>query len=176
MTPLKTIGASLAALLLLPVMVLSALAGGGGDVAGIGSSSDLIRDVLSDPAISFTAAARSDVESGRVDPRVLSLLLAVAQIHELAPVGPLITGHSTYVKGTDRMSNHVAGRAVDILGVDGAPVSPSNDAAREVMQLILELPPSLQPDELGGPFLLPGGSVRVFTKDHDDHIHVGWDA
>ncbi len=174
MTPLKTIGASLTGLLMLPVMVLSALAGGGGDAAAIGSGSDLPRNVLSDPAISLTAAARGDVESGRVDPRVLAVLLAVSQSHELAPVGPLITGHSTYVKGTTRVSNHYFGRAADILGVDGAPVSPDNEAVREVMQAILELPASMRPDELGGPFMLEGGTTRVFTLDHLTHIHFGW--
>jgi hypothetical protein len=43
------------------------------------------------------------------------------------------------------------------------------------MQMILTLPPPLLPDELGGPWLLDHPPVRVFTRDHGDHIHIGWD-
>ena len=68
------------------------------------------------------------------------------------------------------------GRAADILGVDGAPVSIANPAAREVMEEILTLPSPLLPDELGGPWMLQSASVRTFTKDHGDHIHYGWGA
>ncbi|MGH2726443.1 MAG: hypothetical protein ACRDKS_05655, partial [Actinomycetota bacterium] len=74
-----------------------------------------------------------------------------------------------------RVSNHMFGRAVDILGVDGAPVSPTNPAAREVMEAILALPEWMQPHELGGPWVLANGRLRTFTKDHLDHVHVGWD-
>lgn len=139
-------------------------------------SSELGQAVLSNPAIGLTPAARGDVAAGTVDPRVLAVLLSLAETHELAPVGPLITGHTYFVKGTNRVSNHVFGRAVDILGVDGAPVSPTNDAARDVMWAVLALPQSLLPDELGGPWVLSNGELSSFTKDHLDHIHLGYDS
>lgn len=181
MTALKALAACLAGLLLIPVLVLSAVAGGFGDVPDTNVDlppedlGELEAAVLANPAIHLSAPARGDVEGGAIDTRVLRILLLIAQAHELGPVGPLITSHSNYVKGTTRVSNHMFGRAVDILGVDGAPVSPANPAAREVMEAILALPEWMQPHELGGPWVLTNGRIRTFTKDHLDHIHVGWD-
>jgi len=176
----RAFAAGLAGLLLIPVLVLGAVAGGFGDVNDsielpAEDLGELEAAVLAHPAIHFTDAARGDVEAGLIDPRVLRVLLLVAQIHELGPVGPLITGHSYYVKDTLRVSNHMFGRAVDILGVDGAPVSPANPGAREVMEAILALPEFMQPHELGGPWVLTNGRLWTFTKDHLDHIHAGWD-
>lgn len=187
MTVLKVIGACLAGLLLIPVLVLGAVAGGFGDGSASavppadvsvfdGDPGDLAQAVLSHPAIHLIGAARSDVEAGVVDARVLQLLLLLAQTHELGPVGPFVTGHSYYVKGTTRVSNHVYGRAVDILGVDGMPVSPANEAAREVMEQILTFPEPLAPDELGGPWVITVGSRSSFADAaHRDHIHAGHD-
>lgn len=188
MTTIKLIAGSLAALLLVPVLVIGAMAGGFGDGAAAaggasdgaalpGDLSDLQASVLAHPGIHLTPAARGDVESGIVDPRVLQVLLLIAQTHEFGPVGPFVTGHSYYVKGTTRVSNHAFGRAVDILGVDGAPVSPANEAARELMEQLLTLDPPLEPDEIGGPWIVSVGARSSFTNaDHLDHIHIGWDT
>lgn len=184
MSPLKVIAASIAGLLLIPVLVIGAVAGGFGDLSGAGGGGEFAGDpgsleaaVLENPAIHFTQAARADVAAGAIDPRVLQILLLIAQRHELGPIGPLITGHSTYVKGTTRVSNHASGRAVDILGVDGVAVSPSNETAREVMEAVLTLDPPLLPDEVGGPWVIWTGSRSSFTNaDHQDHIHIGWDS
>lgn len=177
---MKLVATAFASLLLLPVLVLGAFAGSGISATQqtstvIGDAGDLIAAVLGNPRIGLTSAARADVESGRVDPRILAILLAAAEEHTLDVVGPIITGHSYYVKGTTRVSNHVFGRAVDVLSVDGAPVSPENLAARALMVQILELPPPLRPDELGGPFPFDDPNVRTFVQDHLDHIHAGDD-
>jgi len=131
--------------------------------------------VLSNPRITFTSEAVGDVAEGRVDPRVLQVLLFLAERHELGSVGPFITGHSYYVAGTTTPSNHAFGRAVDISVIDGQAVSLYNPAARDAMEMVLTLPPPLLPDELGGPWLLYHPPVRVFTRDHGDHLHIGWD-
>lgn len=185
MTPLKVIAASLAGLLLLPVLVIGAVAGGADDGTSApsdtpplaGEPGELEAAVLSNAAIGFTPAAREDVIAGRVDPRVLQILLALAEAHELAPVGPFITGHTYFVKGATRVSNHVFGRAVDILGVDGAPVSRWNASAGDVMKQALALPSPLTPGEVGGPWIVSIGARSSFTNaDHQDHIHIGYDA
>jgi len=183
-TPIKAICAALCGLLLIPILVIGAVAGGlepatpttaqGSPIALPADLTELGRAVLSSSTIELTPNARHDVEAGTVDPRVLEVLLVLAQTHRLGPVGPLITGHNWFVKGTGRVSNHMFGRAADIMGVDGAPVSIANPTAREVMAEILLLSPPLLPDELGGPWLLSSVSTRVFTKDHGDHIHFGW--
>ena len=131
--------------------------------------------VLSNPRITFTSEAAGDVAEARVDPRVLQVLLFLAERHEFGSVGPLITGHSYFVAGTTTPSNHAFGRAVDISVIDGQAVSISNPAALDAMKMILTLPPPLLPDELGGPWLLYHPPVRVFTRDHGDHLHIGWD-
>jgi hypothetical protein len=130
---------------------------------------------LSHPRISWRPEASADVAAGRADPRVLQVLLYLAERHRLGPVGPLITEHSYYVRGTLTPSNHAFGRAVDIGAVDGEPVSLANPGARDAMEMVLQLAPPLLPDELGGPWSLSHPNVSVFTADHDDHIHVGWD-
>jgi hypothetical protein len=65
---------------------------------------------------------------------------------------------------------------VDISVIDGVPVSIANPAALDAMEMIMSLPLPFLPDELGGPWLLHNPSVRTFTKDHGDHIHVGFDG
>jgi hypothetical protein len=137
---------------------------------------ELAAMVLTHPRISLQQEASADVAADRVDPQVLQVLLYLAERHRLGPVGPFITGHAYYVRGTNTPSNHAFGRAVDIAVIDGQPVSPSNPAARDAMEMVLELPPPLLPDELGGPWMLPHDEVSVFTSDHDDHLHIGWDG
>lgn len=132
--------------------------------------------VLSNPRIHLGSLAIGDVAEARVDPRLLQVLQFLAEWHDLGSVGPLITGHSYYVAGTTSPSNHAFGRAVDISVIDGQAVSVYNPAALDAMEMILTLPPSLLPDELGGPWLISHPSVAVFTRDHGDHLHIGWDS
>jgi hypothetical protein len=132
--------------------------------------------VLSHPHIHLATLAAGDLAEGRVDPRVLQVLLYLAERHDLGSVGPLISGHSYYVAGTTSPSNHAFGRAVDISVIDGQAVSVYNAAARDAMQMVLTLPEPMLPDELGAPRLLSHpSSVAVFTRDHGDHLHIGWD-
>lgn len=129
--------------------------------------------VLSHPRIHLLPGAKSDVERSLVDPRVLKILLTLAEEHELTRVGPLITGHSYYVRGTTRPSNHAFGRAVDILWVDGAPVSYSNEGALMATKTLLAFTEPLRPDEVGSPWRFPvRGSFS--DADHLGHIHAGY--
>lgn len=132
--------------------------------------------VLSNPRIELSTLAAGDVAAGRIDPRVLEVLLVLAERFDLGSVGPLISGHSYFVAGTTTPSNHSFGRAVDISVIDGQAVSIYNPAAHDAMQLVLSLQPPLLPDELGGPWPMYHAGVRTFTQDHHDHIHIGWDG
>lgn len=166
---MKVIGFALAAALLFSV----GLSGGasGLQVDG-GNEADLAQAVLASPSIAFTKAARTDVEAGSADPRVLAVLLRVAQTHRLGGVGPIKTGHSYYVKGTTRVSNHSFGRAVDISMVDGMAVSSKNLSALQVVRELLSFPSPLRPDEVGSPWDLPDrGSFS--DAAHSRHIHFG---
>jgi hypothetical protein len=139
-----------------------------------GDSRGLAEAVLSDPAIELQPQARADVVAGVVDRRVLAALLYLAVDHRLGEVGPFVTGHSLYVAGTTRISNHAVGRAVDIPIVDGRAVSVTNMAAKAAAGSLLGLPSELRPDELGSPWYLPSNTVTSFTEGHGDHIHIGY--
>lgn len=134
----------------------------------------LAQAVLTNPKIELRPEARADIEAGLVDERVLAALLRLAIDHRLSEVGPFVTGHSVYVSGTTRVSNHTVGRAVDIPVVDGRPVSVSNMAAKHAAQSLLQLPAKLRPDELGSPWYFPSSTVTSIVEQHDDHLHIGY--
>lgn len=162
-------------LIMLPVVLLGGLGSSGQTVSPLQAPTpELISAVLSNPSIRLRPPAAEDVRSGRVDARVLAVLLIASERHTLG-VGPLLTGHSYYVAGTDRVSNHVYGRAVDITMVDDSNVSPGNEAALNLVLTLASLPEPLRPDELGSPWKLEVEGVRSFTRGHGDHIHWGAD-
>jgi hypothetical protein len=113
-----------------------------------------------------------DWASPRLDGRVRALLVAVAARHRVR-VSCLRTGHSWFVAGTGRVSNHSVWRAVDLDQVDGRPVSVSNRAARELARWIGRGGAGVQPSEVGSPWAFAG---RPWFTDaaHQDHLHIGF--
>lgn len=166
---MKLIVISLSALLALPLLIIGAGEGSGASVA----DDALAGAFLEHPSIVLLAGAKRDVERGLVDPRVLRILLIAAERHSMV-VGPLITGHSYYVAGTTRPSNHSFGRAADILAVDGQALSAANLGARDVVETLGTLPPELRPHELGSPWPVSFPGVSTFVRDHHDHLHAGY--
>jgi hypothetical protein len=126
--------------------------------------------------LTLSAAARDDLLTGKADRRVVQLLAAIAAHHRIT-VGVIRTGHSEFVHGTTRVSNHFSGRAVDITTVDGAPVTASNDAALDLALAVLTADPAIRPSEFGSPWAELGSFPGAFSDgDHQDHLHVGWRA
>jgi hypothetical protein len=127
-------------------------------------------------ALSFTTAAgcrpAGDYRSPQLDRRVRTLLVAAADRHPIR-VSCLRTGHSWYVRGTRRVSNHSLWRAVDVDQVDGRPVSPANSAARRLAEWIGRGRAGVQPSEVGSPWHFAG---RPWFTDpgHNGHLHVGF--
>ncbi len=147
------------------------------------SGSQLASQVLADNRISLGSGS-GDVAAGRVDPRVLALLLYLAEAHGQVTVSCLITGHSRFVaqtksekkrKAPRRVSAHTYGRAVDISMLGGIPIvgnqQPGGIADRAVRE-ILSLPPALQPRQVISLLDLSGPSFRL--PDHGDHLHIGY--
>jgi hypothetical protein len=125
--------------------------------------------------LSFTdtagCAPRADYRSARLDRRVRQLLTAAAGRHRIR-VSCLRTGHTWYVRGTRRVSNHWVWRAVDLDQVDGRPVSPANPAARQLAAWIGQGGAGVRPSEVGSPWDF--GRRPWFTDPgHQDHLHVG---
>lgn len=148
------------------------------------SGSRLAAQVLADGRISLNAAGRADIASGRVDPRVLALLVYLAEAHGQVTVSCLISTHSRFVAQTaaDKkrkrprvVSAHVSGRAVDISALGGIPIVGNQQPggiADVAIREILSLPPSLQPAQVISLLDLSGPSFRL--PDHADHLHVGY--
>ncbi len=126
--------------------------------------------------LSFTSAAgcqpANDYWSPRLDRRVRTLLIAAADRHRIR-VSCLRTGHSWYVKGTRRVSNHSVWRGVDVDRVDGRSVSRSNAAARRLALWIGRGRAGVQPSEVGSPWAF-GGRPWFTDAGHQGHLHVGF--
>jgi hypothetical protein len=126
--------------------------------------------------LSFTNAAgcrpAGDYRSPRLDRRVRTLLAASADRHRIR-VSCLHTGHSWYVNGTRRVSNHSVWRGVDVDQVDGRSVSPSNAAARQLAVWIGQGQAGVQPSEVGSPWRF-GGRPWFTDRGHQGHLHVGF--
>jgi len=132
--------------------------------------------LVDNPNLTLTDEARADLLAGVVDQRVVDYLASLVANHRIA-VSVFRTGHSQYVAGTDRVSNHYYGRAVDIYEVDGVPVRASADGAHALAQQTLGSAPPLRPDEFGSPWADLGRHPGAFTDAaHWDHIHAGWRA
>jgi hypothetical protein len=131
--------------------------------------------LIDNPKLTLTENARYDLLQGVVDARVVAILHLILQSYTVQ-VSVFKTGHSLYVHGTEKVSNHILGRAVDIFAVNGEPVSSSNSSARAVVAWLATGQGPLRPDELGSPFAEFASLPGAFTNaDHMDHIHIGWD-
>lgn len=133
------------------------------------AASDLVRN----PRVVLTPNARADLEAGAVDPRLVSLLAWIAERHTIS-ITVFKTGHSQYTR-SGSVSNHYYGRGADIFIIDGAPVSVSSRAAREIVLEMAGLDGPLRPTELGHPFGAIGFPGGFTDSDHLDHIHLGFD-
>ena len=126
--------------------------------------------------LSFTNRAgcrpAGDYRSPRLDHRVRTLLAAAAGQYRIR-VSCLRTGHSWYVKGTRRVSNHSLWRGVDVDQVDGHPVSRSNSAARQLALWIGRGHAGVQPSEVGSPWAF-GRRPWFNDAGHQVHLHVGF--
>ena len=150
--------------------------GGSATLPSLADRAALIQAVLSHPNLELRPEAEADVRAGIVDPRLLACLLALAERFSLAGIGPFQTGHSYYVAGSNRPSNHSFGRAVDIGTVAGQLVSPSNPSSRQVALAAGSLPAPLRPTEIGSPFYELDPMLGQFIDAaHQDHLHLGYD-
>jgi hypothetical protein len=140
------------------------------------SKDPFVRALVRNRRITTTSAhgcnPKADLASGKLDLRVQSLLAVIAERHAIR-LSCLRTGHSKFVKGTTRVSNHTVWRAVDIDIVDGRPVSRSSRAARALVVWLDGLEGPLRPSEIGSPWAI--GHRPYFTDEgHQGHVHVGY--
>jgi hypothetical protein len=113
-----------------------------------------------------------DWASSRLDRRIRTLLVAAASQYRIR-VSCLRTGHSWFVKGTRRVSNHSRWRGVDVDQVDGHSVNSANAAARRLALWIGHGRAGVQPSEVGSPWAF-GRRPWFSDAGHHDHLHVGF--
>jgi hypothetical protein len=118
----------------------------------------------------------SDLTDGAIDPRIVGLIGAITQEHQLT-LSALRSDHSEYTT-SGNVSNHYFGRAMDVAAVDGvsctdtAVDAPCADLARSLAYL----PPPMHPTELIYCFDVDGPGEAFALPDHCDHVHVGFDG
>jgi transglycosylase-like protein with SLT domain len=116
-----------------------------------------------------------DLTSGAIDPRIVGLIGAITQEHQLT-ISSLRSDHSQYtVEGN--ISNHYYGRAMDIAAVDGvACTDTAADApCAELASTLAYLPAPAHPTELIYCFDVDGPGPAFARGDHCDHVHAGYD-
>ena len=141
-------------------------------VAGTGGHPDAQAEaLLHNKNVVLDASGIADVRAGRIDPRVVNVLETLSHKHQIT-VSCTASDHPE-LTSTGSVSNHHFGRAVDIAAIDGQPVGPGNEVARQVAQHLGDLPADIRPDEVGGPWLVdvPGSFTNA---EHQDHLHVGF--
>jgi hypothetical protein len=130
--------------------------------------------VLNDPRASIYAGGRGDIESGRVNVRVLAVIEYLADSFGQVTVSCLISGHRLYAR-PGVISAHIYGLAVDISEVGGTPIfghqQPGGITERAVRDVLL-LPPELMPKQVISLLGLGGPSFPL--ANHYDHIHIGY--
>ncbi len=117
-----------------------------------------------------------DLTSGAVDPRIVGLIGAITQDHQLT-ISSLRSDHSMYtVEGG--VSNHYYGRAMDIAAVDGVSCTDTSPAApcAELAGTLAYLPAPAHPTELIYCFDVDGAGPAFARSDHCDHVHAGYDG
>ncbi len=130
-------------------------------------------EILASNRLEMSDSARWDVAAGRIDPRILRLVLDLSATRSLS-ITVFATGHPMNVFGESSVSNHTRGRGVDIWAVNGVPVagaqfgSPALDVAAAALAAGVT--------ELGAPWDLDGPGGPSFTNAlHADHLHLAYD-
>jgi hypothetical protein len=137
-----------------------------------GSPSAETLDLLHNKHVTLDANGIADLKSGKMDPRVVSVMTAVSRDHDIS-VSATISDHDKLTSGGS-VSNHYYGRAFDIATVDGKPVNSGNQPAQEVAVSLSHLDQSVRPTEIGSPWAL-AGPAYFSDAAHQNHIHVAFD-
>ncbi|MGN6430511.1 MAG: hypothetical protein ACTHNB_07210 [Gaiellaceae bacterium] len=132
------------------------------------------KKVLNDPRVTIYTAGRGDIESGRVDVRVLASIEYLADSFGQVTVSCLISGHRLYAR-PGVISAHIYGLAADISEVGGTAIyghqQPGGITERAVRDVLL-LPPEMMPKQVIS--LLGLGGPSFALANHYDHIHIGY--
>ena len=134
----------------------------------------LEKRVLRDPRVTIYPGGRGDIESHRVNVRILALIEYLAEAHGQVTISCLISGHRLYAR-PGVVSAHIYGLAADISSLGGISIfghQQPHSVTEEAVRNILLLPAEMQPRQVISLLGLGGPSFPL--ANHDDHIHVGY--
>ncbi|HXS47415.1 MAG TPA: hypothetical protein VN756_08125, partial [Solirubrobacterales bacterium] len=119
---------------------------------------------------------KQDLDSGAIDPRIVGLIGAMTQSHQIT-ISALRSDHSQYTT-EGNVSNHFYGRAMDIAAVDGVPCTDTAPTAPcgELARTLSLLPAPAMPTELIYCYDVDGPGPAFARSDHCDHVHAGYDG
>jgi hypothetical protein len=154
--------------------VHDALASAGGDpVARPDDLPDEAVAVLDDERIELPDSARWDIHRGHTSPALLALLTRLADQAGGLGVCVLASGHPVHVFGTDRISDHTRGRAVDLHRIGDRLVIEDRADGSGTDRAVRWLYDDAAGPVVGSPWALDGFGGRSFTDAvHQDHLHV----
>ena len=135
------------------------------------------KSVLTDPRIDIYECGRDDIKAGQVDKRVLITIKYLAGSGLRPTISSLKCGHSKFVAGGGRISDHWYGRAVDIAAVNGIPIlgnQQDGGIADITIRKLLELKGSMMASQIISLRTYQGADNTLALPDHDDHIHIGF--
>jgi Transglycosylase SLT domain len=117
-----------------------------------------------------------DLMTGAIDPRIVGLIGAITQDHELT-ISALRSDHSE-LTASGYVSNHFFGRAMDIAAVDGVSCTETavDAPCANLARTLAYLPAPVHPTELIYCFDVDGPGEAFALPDHCDHVHVGFDG
>ena len=113
---------------------------------------------------------------GVLDPRIVALIGAITQEHELT-ISALRSDHSE-LTSSGYVSNHFYGRAMDIAAVDGVSCTDTavDAPCANLARTLAYLPAPMHPTELIYCFDVDGPGEAFALPDHCDHVHAGYDG
>ena len=137
------------------------------------------RHVLEDTRIDIYQCGRDDIRAGLIDKRVLVTLKWLAGAGLRPTVSSLKCGHSKFVAGGGRISDHWFGRAVDLAAVNGISIldNQQDGGITDItIRKLLELKGIMSPTQIISLRTYAGADNTLALPDHDDHIHIGFGA
>jgi hypothetical protein len=153
--------------------VTELVSAGGDPVPRPDDLSEAATAVLDDDRIELPDTARWDIHRGAIDESLLELM---GRIAERTPYGVVVldTGHSREVFGTDRISRHAEGRAVDLYRIGDTLVIEDREVGSPTHELVRWLYDQPELSEVGSPWALDRFGGRSFSDElHQDHLHIG---
>jgi hypothetical protein len=140
----------------------------------VSQKADLQDRVLHDSRLQIYPGGRNDVATGKVDVRVLALMLYLAQAYHEVMVSCLVSGHRLYAR-PGVVSAHIYGRAVDIAALNGVSIAghqQPGEITEQAVRSVLMLPGGMLPAQVIS--LLGLGGPSFALANHYDHIHIGY--